>query len=539
MTNQQEIASLTCLDSKFKNAGIQENSTELHDEIQEDTKNFGSKKVYRSWLLLCFSTGPVAAMSRVYVSASIQSMAHSLGKTKMGGPCKSRGSDCYVKFGKGHVNYTSYVVYLKAIYTALEGVMAIFLMGIADYANFKKIILISTIIIYGIFALPFAGLTKPSYHNLTTMSGLYAAMNVLDMAYQIIEAAYIPLIMKGALQNEASIDSNEDHIVVNENSDSGESNTDSLEGDEEYNELLKKGTTISVMGMFLSNWGALTALLIGVIISYGRKTTLSDGYYNYLLAITIAGCVTIVMAIFSSFFIPSTQAKPYPKGEFMPFLSVKRFWSLLKSIRNYPMAFLICISWVLWNVSYSNFMSLYLLLFRSSLGIGSSDAEYTVYTFMTYICSMCGSILWMLLFKKFRMNIKYYGYVFFFISIFTNFWGCLGISKHTKVGFKHRWEFWLFEVFYSATSSSLRCLLRCVYATLLPEGDEAQYFGLEVMLGVATGWIGTLVNATIQDKTGNYNYPFLPNLFLALISCILFWKADFKRGSKESRKLID
>lgn len=194
------------------------------------------------------------------------------------------------------------------------------------------------------------------------------------------------------------------------------------------------------------------------------------------------------------------------------------------------MAFLYCVSWVIWNVSFNNFMSMFLLLFRSTLGLGNSDAEYTVYTFMSYICASLGSLAWMVLYSKFKFNVKYWGYLFLSFSVFSNFWGCLGINHATTVGFQHRWEFWVFEVFYSATSSAMRSLNRCVYSLLLPKGDEAQYFGLEIMLGVATGWIGSLVNAVIQDRTNDDRYPFLPNMFLVLISLVLYYFVDLEKG---------
>lgn len=206
-------------------------------------------------------------------------------------------------------------------------------------------------------------------------------------------------------------------------------------------------------------------------------------------------------------------------------------------IRQYPEAYKLCVAWVIWNVSYSNFLSIFGLLFRSELGLGTADSEYTVYSFMSFVVASLGSFTWMMLYPRCRLDIKYWAYIFFAISIFTIFWGCLGISNNVSIGFKHRAEFWIFEVFYVSSSSALRSLNRTLYSSLLPEGDEAQFFGLEIMLGVATGWIGTLVNATIQNKTGNLRYPMLPNLFLAIIALILYIWVDTKKGMRDAEKV--
>ncbi|KAG7662652.1 uncharacterized protein J8A68_003860 [[Candida] subhashii] len=486
-------------------------------EVEEPQENIWNRKsIYRSWLLLCYSTGPVASMTRTYVPAVIQSIGNRIGHSRNGGPCSRRGTDCYVRFGGGQVNSTSYVLYVRAITTAIEGVVTLFLMGIADYSNYRKIFLIGSILLYGAFALPFAGMTGNNYPTLKAVTTLYILLGIDDSIYQIIEGSYIPNFMRAANTPKGTV-------------------AEEVRKDM----ILKRGSVVSVMGLFLGNLGGLTALLIGIIISYGRGGPMTDGYHNFLLAITIAGCMTMVFALISAWFIPNEKGKEKPKGEILLLLSVKRFIKLLKEIRRYPNAFKYCIAWVIWNVSFSNFMSLFVLLFRSTLGLGSSDGEYTVYTFMSYLTASMGSIAWMFLYPRAGIKIKSWGYGFLLFSLFTNFWGCLGISSTTAVGFKNRWEFWVFEVFYSASSSALRSLNRCVYSTLLPEGDEAQYFGLEIMLGIATGWVGGLVNATIQDRTGNAAMPFLPNTFLVAISICLYFTVDFEQGMKDAEKMVE
>lgn len=501
-----------------------------HNTIVEETENpseegresevetlWNSKSIYRAWLALCFCTGPVSSMTKSYAPAVIQSIARSVGHTATGGKCGFKGNDCYVRLGAGDVHFTSYVLYVRAISTALEGVVAIFLMGIADYGNYRKWILIFSIVIYGIFALPFAALTLSNYPTLKAVTALYTLLVIDDAVYQILEGSYIPLFMRATSVPSADTSEDARRKIV-----------------------LARGSKVSVMGLFLGNVGAITALLIGVIISYSRGTAREDGYHNFLLAITIAGAVTVVFAAISSFFVPTVKnTRKKPKGEWLVVLTIKRFVRLLKDIQNYPHAFLYCVSWVIWNVSYSNFLSVFGLLFRSTLGLGASDAQFTVFSFISVIVACIGSLSWMFLYPRLGIRIKYWGFLFLGVQAFANFWGCLGISKHVlAVGFKNNWEFWVFEILFGASGSSLRSLNRTVYSTLLPEGDEAQYFGLEIMLGVATGWIGNLVNAVIQDRTGNDRYPFLPNLFLCLVSAVLYWRVDFDQGMRDAEKLI-
>lgn len=495
--NHKQISSVSINEAVESSSEIQEgipNNNNKNDKNQESIWN--KKSSFHTWLVLCYSTGPVASMSRTYVPASIQSIARNVGKTRMNQPCGTQGNDCYVKFGFITVHHTSYVLYLRAVSTAIEGIVAIFLMGIADYSNYRKLFLIFSILIYGFLALPFIGLTNNDYQTLVLASILYSLLIIDDSIYQILEGSYIPLFMRADKENP-----------------------------------MQRGSVVAVLGLFLGNLGGITALVIGIIISYSSGTPEIKGYHNFLIAITVAGCMTIVLSLFSALYIPNVQGKP--RVDSFLVLPFKRFFNLLKDIQKYPMAFLYCISWVIWNVSFNNFMSMFLLLFRSTLGLGNSDAEYTVYTFMSYICSSGGSLLWMLLYQKWNNNIKYWGYAFLLVSLLANFWGCLGINKLTPIGFQNRWEFWVFEVFYSATSSAMRSLNRCIYSLLLPVGNEAQYFGLEVTLGIASGWIGSLVNAVIQDRTNDDRFPFLPNMFLVIVSLILYYYVDLQKGMND------
>lgn len=202
-------------------------------------------------------------------------------------------------------------------------------MGIADYSNYKKNILIGSIVAYGCFALPFAGLTGKNYSTLKGLSALYGLLQVTNAIYQILEASYIPRFMGAETPH--------DQREVSE--------------DVRKQMVFKKGSRVSVLGLVLGNLGGITALVIGIIISYTRGGPTVQGYHNFLLAITIAGCVTIASGIITSFLIPSTRGKDKQEGKWLIFLTFKRMWMLLKQIRQYPNAFIFCISWVIWNVA--------------------------------------------------------------------------------------------------------------------------------------------------------------------------------------------
>lgn len=135
--------------------------------------------------------------------------------------------------------------------------IAIFLSGIADYSNYKKIILITTILIFGASALPFAALTKQTYSYLTAMAVLYGVQNSISPIYEIMEGAYIPLFMRSRSAVKGAVAE-----------------------DVRRKQVLEQGSTVSVLGLFIGNVGGIVALLIGLIITYTRGLAVEIGYYK-------------------------------------------------------------------------------------------------------------------------------------------------------------------------------------------------------------------------------------------------------------------
>lgn len=500
----------TGLSEALRQEGGQEIEPNCHSRNVSST-DFNKKSMYRAWLLLCFVTGPTASLFRTYVPALIQTVARILGKTSQGLKCSSRGNDCYVYLGSFLVHDTAYVHYTRALSTGIEGVVAIILMNIADYASYRKWLLLGSIILYGICALPFAALKDADYSTLRTLSSLYIILTIDDIIYQILEGSYIPIFMRAATPEG----------LVPE--------------DVRKSITMQRGSSVSVMGLIAANLGGLTALIVGIIISCVRKDSLS--YHNYLIAVSAAGSMTVIFALPSIKYIPSVQGNKIPKNVSLLTLPIWRTIGLIKDIRKYPHALMYCISWVIWNVSNANFMNVYMLLFRSTLGIGSSDIQFSAFTLTSYVLACLGSFLWMYLYPRCKINIKTWGYLFLAFSVFSNFWGCLGIPYLSPVGFKNAPEFWIFIALYSGSSSATRALNRTVYSTLVPVGNEAQYFGLEIILSIATSWLGAFLVAIIQDKSNNDRFPFLLNQGLVIISLLLYSCTDTEKGMLDVNKV--
>ncbi|KAG6020931.1 hypothetical protein E4U40_005710 [Claviceps sp. LM458 group G5] len=499
-------------------------STSAGGEETDDTAApLSTKKALWAWLILCFSTGPTSGMVNSYVTASIQSAANAVGHIPgTNKPCARRGAiKCVVKLGGRDVDYLSYLLYLRSISRATEGVVSILASGLADFSDYRKTMMMASIYLFGVLALPFAGLTGNDYGHLNALSTLYVAISTVAGIYTVIEASYIPIFMRSVGwfgQREAMRMQDQERATKS------------------VNKTWIQGSKVSVLGLVSGNLGAILGLLIGVIITYSRGSYVTEGYFNFLLAITVGGCLTIFCAGVGHFLLPNIPGAPKPKGKSIFLLPLRTWLKLFTSIRRYPNAFKFCAGWVLWNTAYSNFLQLLAALFLETSGIQRGSNIYTVYTFMMVIFACVGSLSWLFTFRRTKLHIKHWAYIFLCINGLCILWGCIGISDSSPIGYKHQAEFWVADALFMSTSSALRSLNRVLYASLIPKGSEAAFFGLEITLDLATGWINPLVQGAIQDRTHNLRFPMIPNLLLILVGGGLYVWTDVDKGVRDAEK---
>lgn len=148
-----------------------------------------------------------------------------------------------------------------------------------------------------------------------------------------------------------------------------------------------------------------------------------------------------------------------------------------------------------------------------------------------------GSLVFLFTFHHVKTPIKTWAYTFLVIDILCVLWGCIGISNVT-IGYKHAAEFWVQQVLFMSASSAFRSYNRTVYSSIIPKGSEAQFFGLEITLDLATGWVNPLVQGAIQDRTHNLRFPMVPNLLLIVIAGGFYLWLDVTKGIQDAQDPI-
>lgn len=451
-------------------------------------------------------------------------VGHHPGQPK-GTGCPDTGAPCRVPFGKGDVNLTSLLLYLNAIAYGVSGVLTLLISGWGDHfcesscptsltSAYKREQYIFMLVLYGALCLPAAGLTAYNYANYTALIALYTIFSItgyLAMAWMNI---FIPYTMYAAAPiDELSTQAKVDALAK----------TDDVEGETLRAKREREGLKMSVWGGVSMNVATVIFYCITIGISYAGATAARNaGMYMS----TVAGGICIICALLGWRFLPSPGSKPYNGNFWM--LPIRTFVELWHGLSRYRNAMLFLISFVIYNDSHFAYGSVIGTLFN--LNARPSMTEFTAYSITGTATSIVGSLIFMYIFPYSRLSLRHWAMIAYSLTIFTTFWCCLGMSPSSKVGYKHRAEFYVFQVIMNLAGSIISPLFRVLFSEMFPRGNEIQYFGFQLVLSCGTTWIPQIANAPIVSATNNVRLPAVISLVFFIISFVLVWLVNDKEG---------
>lgn len=135
-----------------------------------------------------------------------------------------------------------------------------------------------------------------------------------------------------------------------------------------------------------------------------------------------------------------------------------------------------------------------------NLTVRPSIREFTAYNVAGSITTVLGSVVFMYVFPHFKITLRQWAMSSYALVIFSAFWCCLGMSDKVSIGFKHRAEFYVFQVggvvsrgvlaelqvLVSLAGAILNPLFRVLFPEMFPKGNEIQYFGFQLVVSVKT-----------------------------------------------------
>lgn len=117
-----------------------------------------------------------------------------------------------------------------------------------------------------------------------------------------------------------------------------------------------------------------------------------------------------------------------------------------------------------------------------------------------------------------------YGLSLFTMAIYL--YVIVGVFDWNPLGLKCGSEFWVIECLYIATSSSFRSLNRALYSEVLPKGEESQFFGLEILVGIVGNWIIGYLGSIIKTRFEKDGFVVIVSLVMSMASLAVYGQCE-------------
>jgi MFS-type transporter involved in bile tolerance (Atg22 family) len=487
-----------------------------------------SRKLLRryetGYFLSTFAIGPPFASFVTYVGFQLQNIGYVIGHAPGEPPrsgCLPTATSCRVPFaGSGDVNLTSYILYLNAIIYALSGGLTLIVSGIGDHINYQREQYVVQLILYGILALPIAGLRGSGLTTFNVLSALYVVFNVIGFIAGAWMNIFIPFVMQKS--EDLKSPSTSPHAIDGNNNDQ---------------DLAKKAIEDGMrMGVWGSN-GLSAGQVLLFVISIGL--TFVSAVYAGLYTTTASGALCILLSLVAWRMLPAPQPKGRQEGKSIRewlMLPLTTFSLLFRQIWEYPESFKYLLAFTVYNDTLFAFGSVTSQLFN--LNIRPSLREFTYYSLAQPATALISATVFLYLRPVAKnylgLTLRHWTMLCYALTCFCTLWCALGISPSVTVGFKHRWEFYFFQVLLSIASTIASVAFKVLFSRLFPLGNEIQYFGFQLVLSLSTVWIPQIVNGPIVDATNNLRLPAAVSSALLVFCIAVTFMVDEAKGMRQA-----
>jgi MFS-type transporter involved in bile tolerance (Atg22 family) len=96
--------------------------------------------------------------------------------------------------------------------------------------------------------------------------------------------------------------------------------------------------------------------------------------------------------------------------------------------------------------------------------------------------SIVSGTIFLFLFPRLNITLRQWTWAAYMLITLLSVWCLLGISDNIPIGFKHRVEFYLFQIFQNMAGSVLLPVFRVLFSEVFPKGSEIQYFGFQMVV---------------------------------------------------------
>jgi MFS transporter, UMF1 family len=286
---------------------------------------------------------------------------------------------------------------------------------------------------------------------------------------------------------------------------------------------LEKRDTVSSQGWATGYLGGGILLAVNLVLFLNAENFgVSEGH-AVRISMASAGLWWAIFTIIPLMNLkPRQPLKSLQAGERMLSVGFRQLFHTLRNLPKYPQTLLFLIAYLLYNDGIQTVIALSSQFGSEELGVGASSLIALI--LMVQFVAFGGALFFGYLAGKIGTKRA--------ILASLVVWSLTVIYAYAFL--QTETQFFIMGAVIAIVLGGSQALSRSVFSTMIPKGQEAEYFSLYEISERGTSWIGPLVFGLALQMTGSYRVGILSVIVFFIAGLVLLPFVDFRRAAVEA-----
>lgn len=295
----------------------------------------------------------------------------------------------------------------------------------------------------------------------------------------------------------------------------------------------EKRDSVSSYGWAMGYLGGGLLLLINLLFYQFRDSLGVSGGLAARINLASAGLWWIGFSFFTwARLRPRHRVKQLPPGETYLGVGFKQLFTTLRELRNFPETLKYLLAYFLYNDGIQTVISQAAVFATAGIalgGIGIDVGTLSMIILMIQFVAFGGALLWG----------RLAGWVGAKRSIVISLVIWSGVVIYAFVGLRGEsrvTEFWILGALIAIVLGGSQAISRSLFAQMIPDGKEAEFYSFYEVSERGTSWIGPLVFGLANQMFGSLRPAILSLIFFFIAGLILLPFVNVKKAIEDVKK---
>ena len=293
---------------------------------------------------------------------------------------------------------------------------------------------------------------------------------------------------------------------------------------------------VSSYGWALGYLGGGLLLLLNLIFFQMREKLGVSTSLAVRINLASAGVWWLVFSLFTWARLRSRHApRRLPPGETYVSIGFKQLFKTLRQLKHYPETLKFLLAYFLYNDGVQTVIAVAAVFAAAPVvrgGVGIEQGMLTMVILMIQFVAFGGALFWGRLAGW--VGAKRAIIISLFIWAGVVIYAYLGLKGPSRV-----LEFWILGAFIAIVMGGSQAISRSLFAQMIPQGKEAEFYAFYEVSERGTSWIGPFLFGFVNQVFGNLRPAILSVIFFFVMGLIVLPLVNVPKAMADAKRKIE